>query len=129
MTFARIICLLSALVCLGVGAWSVLDPGGVAGKVGYVFAGPAGQVEFVTVYGGFYLGLGLFLVAGAAVPGWLEPALAMSTLGASGAFVGRLAGLLAVATTAGLTVPLLVSEAIWAGASAVGWYRAWKAQR
>jgi hypothetical protein len=122
MLAARIICALSALVCLLVGVWSLFDPAGVAGMIGYVFAGPAGQIEFVTIYGGFYTGLGAFLAWAALRTDWLVAGLAMSTLSAGGAFVARLAGTLAVASAPGLTLNLLISEAIWAGASAVGWY-------
>ena len=124
MPAARIICALSAIVCLLVGGWSLLDPSGVAGMVGYVFAGPAGQVEFITVYGGFYTGLGAFLALAALRSDWLAAGLAMSTLGAGGAFVARLAGTLALGAAPGLTLSLLVSEAVWAGASAAGWYLA-----
>jgi hypothetical protein len=124
MRAARIICALSALVCLLVGVWSLLDPAGVAGMVGYVFAGPAGQVEFVTIYGGFFTGLGAFLAWAALRTDWLVAGLAVSSLSAGGAFVARLAGTLAVGDFPGLTLNLLISEAIWAGASAVGWYLA-----
>ncbi|MBK1697872.1 DUF4345 family protein [Rhodovibrio salinarum] len=124
MLAARLICALSALVCLLVGLWSLLDPAGVAGMIGYVFAGPAGQVEFVTVYGGFYTGVGAFLALATLREDWLIAALAMSTLGAGGAFVARLAGTLAIGTAPGLTLDLLISEAVWAGLSAVGWYLA-----
>jgi hypothetical protein len=124
MLAARLICALSALVCLLVGVWSLLDPAGVAGMIGYVFAGPAGQVEFVTVYGGFYTGLGAFLALAAIRKDWLVAGLAMSTLGAGGALVARLAGTLALGTAPGLTLNLLISEVIWAAASALGWYLA-----
>ena len=124
MLAARIICALSAFVCLLVGVWSLFDPAGVAGMIGYVFAGPAGQIEFVTIYGGFYTGLGAFLAWAALRTEWLVAGLAMSTLSAGGAFVARLAGTLAVGIAPGLTLNLLISEALWAGASAVGWYLA-----
>jgi hypothetical protein len=129
MWIARLICLASAAVCLGVGGWSLWDPVGVAEKIGYVLAGPAGQVEFVTVYGGFYLGLGLFLLAGTVRTAWLVPALAMSTLGAGGAMAGRLGGAIAIGTGgAGMTFTLLASEVVWAGLSALGWWRAARAR-
>ena len=124
MLAARIICALSAFVCLLVGVWSLFDPAGVAGMIGYVFAGPAGQIEFVTIYGGFYTGLGAFLAVAALRTEWLVAGLAMSTLSAGGAFVARLAGTLAVGIAPGLTLNLLISEALWAGASAGGWYLA-----
>lgn len=121
MTLARAICLLSAAVCILVGAWSLAAPDGVARMIGYAFTGPDGAVEFMTVYGGFYLGLGLFLAVAARWTRWLEAALAMSTFAATGAMLARLAGYLALAPAAGITLTLLLSEIAWAAVSALGW--------
>jgi hypothetical protein len=124
MLTARIICAASALICLVVGVWSLLDPAGVAASVGYSFASPAGRIELAAVYGGFYTGVGLFLAWATRRADWLVPALAMSTLGAAATFIARLAGATMLGATPGLTMSLLASEVLWSLASAVGWYLA-----
>jgi hypothetical protein len=121
MLAARILCLISAAVCILVGIWSSAAPEGVAQMIGLDFRSVAGRIEFVTVYGGFYLGIGLFLIVAALWRRWLEAGLAMSTLGASGALLARFAGYVTLAPEAGITVSLLISEVAWVAASAVGW--------
>ena len=71
MYLPRAICLISAAVCILVGVWSLLAPTGVAAMIGYGFTGAHGYVEFLSVYGGFYLGLGLFLAVAARWTRWL----------------------------------------------------------
>ena len=60
---------LNALVYLGLGLWCTLDPDGTSRAIGFAFAKSSARSEYVTVYGGLEVGLGLFF----AVAAWYEP--------------------------------------------------------
>lgn len=65
---AVIYLVLNAVIYLGLGAWCTLDPGGTSRAIGFTFAKAAARSEYVTVYGGLEVGLGLFF----AVAAWQE---------------------------------------------------------
>jgi hypothetical protein len=50
------------LLYLGLGVWCLLAPDRAASAVGLSFADASGRSEFLVVYGGLEIGLGLFLV-------------------------------------------------------------------
>ena len=79
--FPVIVLVLAALGFLGFGLWLVVDP--VGGLAGVDIAGstPAGVIELRAFYGGLEVGLGLFLLACAARPGWRVPGLWLVVLG------------------------------------------------
>lgn len=60
---------LNAVVYLGLGLWCTLDPGGTSRAIGFTFAKAAARSEYVTVYGGLEVGMGLFF----ALAAWHEP--------------------------------------------------------
>jgi hypothetical protein len=82
----------NALLYLVLGAWCALDPLGTARFVGLAPTGPAGQSEWLAVYGGLELGLGVFYA-------WatLRPALRGAALLFSACLYAGIAGLRGVA--------------------------------
>ena len=60
---------LNAVIYLGLGLWCTLDVDGTSRSIGFTFAKTAARSEYVTVYGGLEVGLGLFF----AVAAWYEP--------------------------------------------------------
>jgi len=122
---ARIMLLINLIVCGLVGAVSVVDPGGTAKMVGYALNGAKGTAEFVTVYGGAYIGLTAFLVVALRTPRYLEAALGALALIATGAMLARLGGWLILGPEAAITRQLLYTEIGWALSGWIGWAAAW----
>jgi len=123
---ARVLCAISALICAGVGLASLANVEGVAATVGLAFASPAGKVELLAVYGGFYLGVGLFLAVATLRGAFLEPALVLVALAATATAVARGLAMLVLAPEAAIAWQLLASEVVWALTGWVGW---WSARR
>jgi hypothetical protein len=104
---------IAALSCLVIGVVSLVFPAFVAGIVGLAFAEPLGRAEVMTFYGGFYLGMGAFLVIALVKPDYSRAAgLAMLVTG-TGAAVVRLASLLILGVTATNGWLLLIGEVVY----------------
>lgn len=67
----------------------VVAPEWAAANAGYGLPSEAGTVEFMTVYGGFYFGLGIFWVLAARMKGIREGAVASLALGSAGSGLVR----------------------------------------
>ncbi|QDT70659.1 hypothetical protein MalM25_36140 [Planctomycetes bacterium MalM25] len=68
MTPAQIFLAVVAVLYLGLGAWCTVAPGTTSQKVGFELPNDGGQSEFVTVYGGLEVGMGLVFLLGAFSP-------------------------------------------------------------
>lgn len=64
---------LNALLYLLLGAWCALKPGETSSSIGFSLINPQGVAEFIAVYGGLELGLGVFFMI-SALSGPLRPA-------------------------------------------------------
>jgi hypothetical protein len=53
----------SGVACVAIGITVLVYPEPIAAQIGYEFSTPRRQGEFMTFYGGFYAGIGLFLLA------------------------------------------------------------------
>ncbi len=122
---ARVMCVLSLIVCAGVGLASLVAPANTAGSIGLIFDGAAGRAEFMTVYGGFYLGISAYLVLALVNRRFLESALAFLALAASGAMLARLGAWYWLTPEGAMTQRLLISEVAWAASGWIGWGAAW----
>lgn len=60
---------LNAVLYVALGLWCALDPATTSRFVGLQPTGPAGHTEWMAVYGGLELGLGVFFALAAARPG------------------------------------------------------------
>ncbi len=97
----QIYLLLNAIMWLGLGIWCALTPEKVAEKVGFQLFNNQGVVEFMAVYGGLELGVGVFYFAA-----WWFATLQFSAVLFSACVYGgivlmRLAGILARGTDIG----------------------------
>lgn len=120
--FAAIVLALAGLGFLGFGAAIVVDPAGVLAPVG-ISGTAAGLVELRAFYGGLELGLGAFLLACAACPGWRRPGL-WAVLAVNGGIAA--ARLLGIATSGEFTTFFayaLVWELGFTGAAALALWR------
>jgi hypothetical protein len=126
---ARIMCALSLLVCALVGVVSLFNPTGTAQAVGFALQNEAGRAEFMTVYGGFFLGISLFLILALRRIDYLEPALAFLAIGATSIMLVRLGTWYFLRPEDPMTLRLLYSEIGWAVSGWVGWAAAWQARR
>lgn len=122
---ARIMLVINLIICALVGLISLVDPGGTADMVGYALNGAKGTAEFVTVYGGAYVGLAAFLVVALRTPRYLEAALGVLALIATGAMLARLGGWFILGADAAITRQLLYTEIGWALSGWIGWAAAW----
>lgn len=89
-------CVIAGLFCLGMGLQSILNPQSIADLIYFEFSRPAGTVEFMTVYGGFFSGIGLFLLLASAVRKHRESALLALGMASLGTFLLRAYGLLTI---------------------------------
>lgn len=60
---ARLFLAATSILYLGLGIWCAVAPATTSRKVGFERIGEAGRSEFVTVYGGLEVGLGLVFAA------------------------------------------------------------------
>lgn len=63
MLLARAFLAVTSLLYIGLGIWCTVAPATTSQKVGFERIGEAGRSEFVTVYGGLEVGLGLVFAA------------------------------------------------------------------
>lgn len=113
---------LSALACIVTGVVALTSPTALANRVGYTFTEPAGKTEFTTFYGGFYLGIGLFLLVAVQRPALRAGAVAFLALSATVAIPVRVYGILSAETAETVAYGLLLGEILFAGAGWLGWH-------
>ncbi len=121
---ARVLCGLYALMCLWLALAVFFGAESLAGSIGIVFAGDPGRAEFITIYGGLYFGIGLFVGAGAFRRHWREPALAFVAISSTTTAAARLASVVAISIDAPVTYQLLIAEVVLAALGWAGWYAA-----
>ncbi|NBC33891.1 MAG: hypothetical protein GVY13_14550 [Alphaproteobacteria bacterium] len=119
----RGLCLLGAAVCAAIALSAFVGWAGTAANLGLAFATPAGEVEFLTFYGGFYAGLTLFFLLALRSRALATGAMAFLALGNAGAFVGRVAAMAALGTASPLLIGLAVGEIVLAALGGWGWRR------
>lgn len=87
---------LNAILYVVLAAWCTLLPGRTSEAIGFAFTKAAARSEYITVYGGLELGMGIFFALAVFVPG-LRPGAIVFALAAYGCLaVFRVATLLAI---------------------------------
>ena len=119
----RTLLTLVGLIYLTFGCWCLLAPTVAARAVGFDFLDASGRSEFLVVYGGLEIGLGLFFVRAARTEEWVRPALVVLFLTGACLALTRLATLLALSGIRPLTWSLFVGEILMAAAGAWGLHR------
>ena len=105
-----ILILLVALPSIGVGVVSLFAPEFVAATVGFAFETPLGRSEIMTFYGGFYLGLGLFMLLGVFRPKLRYPLAIAMLFTAIPSVLARTASILVLRISDGTVFLLLGAE-------------------
>lgn len=119
---------LSGIACLGIGAAALDSPAPTAARIGYEFSTPGGQGEFMTFYGGFYAGIGLFLLVATRLQSLRPGAVAFLACSATLAILVRVYSLVQFETTTIVFYQLLAGEILFAVVGWVGWYWVHQAQ-
>lgn len=122
MTPTQIFLAVVALLYLGLGVWCTVAPGATSQKVGFELPTNGGRSEFVTVYGGLEVGLGLIFLLGV-----LSPAAAPFALHACLLMHGSLVAFRALSffwydAMHGLTLRLAIGESIILLAGLAVWW-------
>lgn len=110
------------LMCVAFAAVVLVAPAWSGGAAGYQFDTPGGRVEFMTVYGGFYLGLGVFWLVCARRPSLREAGAAALALTSTGAAVARGFGIARFAAVDPQTLVLFAGEVAFTGIGWMAWY-------
>lgn len=66
---------LNAVMYLALGVWCTVLPDRTAAAIGFTFAKAAARSEYITVYGGLEVGLGVFFLLSVLNPVWREAGL------------------------------------------------------
>jgi hypothetical protein len=110
MTLARIALTVAALVLVGIGVGFLAVPVPWASIVDIVLPTAMARTDLRATYGGFDVGIGVFLAVCALHKEWIRPGLAALGLGAAGYGGGRLLGILVEGTTSPLMAAFAVIE-------------------
>jgi len=122
-SLVRGLCVLSALVCAAIAFSAIAAGTETAANLGLAFAKPAGQIEFLTFYAGFYLGLVVLFLLALGSRALATGAMAMLALSNAGAFVARVVAMAALDTSSGMLIGLAAGEVGLAALGAWGWLR------
>ena len=90
---ARISLYVGAIVFLGLGMMSLVVPGNLTPLVEIAMPTPVAVMEIRGVYGGFFLGTGLFFLLFARRDSWLKPGLVAQASIFGGLVLGRTLGI------------------------------------
>ena len=89
----RVVLILNTLSLLYFGIAFMVDPHGMTGQFGITLAGTDAIADVSAVYGGFEIGMGLFLVWAVANPSYLKAGLVAATFCLCGFMAGRIIGI------------------------------------
>jgi len=116
-----VLSVVTAIVAFAIAAATFIRPEETAGSIGYALLADKGLAEFITLYGGFYVGFGIFYLIAAATPGFRSGAMLLLMLTNLGAGTARAAVMLGSDAVASMTIYLLIGEAVLAVMGYVGW--------
>jgi hypothetical protein len=119
MILARIVLLVAAAAFIGIGVGFLLLPRQWAAIVEIAVPTPTARTDLRATYGGFDLGIGVFLALAALDTDWTRSGLMALALASAGFAGGRLLGILAERTASRLMLAFLCIESTTA---AVSWY-------
>lgn len=106
----RIVLTLTALSLLGFGIAFLVSPRAMTGDFGITLAGTDAVADVCAVYGGFEIGMGLFLLWTVRNTAWLKAGLVAATLSLCGFMCGRIFGIVSEGHPTGATYRLLTID-------------------
>jgi hypothetical protein len=110
MKLAKAELLLAAIVFLTFGFGFLIVPVQWAAVVDILLPTPMARTDFRATYGGFEIGMGVFLAACALREHWLRPGLVALAWVAAGFGAGRLVGIVVEGTASSLMLVFVVLE-------------------
>jgi hypothetical protein len=113
----------NALMYLALGVWCTVLPRKTAESIGFAFAKPGAQSEYITVYGGMEFGLGVFFLLCALNPVWREAGLLLGLVLYGGLALWRVYTFLTIEGISGFPRIAFVLEAVLFVAAIVLWLR------
>ena len=105
----QILIIVAALIFTGFGVWFLIKPDALSG-VGIELTGSEARTDIRATYGGFELGVAVFLFWCASREDWHRIGLIAATLFVAGFGVGRAVGILCEGGATGLMWSLLAAE-------------------
>lgn len=106
----RIVLTLTALSLLGFGVAFLISPRGMTGDFGIALSGTDAVADVCAVYGGFEIGMGLFLLWTVRNTAWLKAGLVAATLSLCGFMCGRIFGIVSEGHPTSATFRLLAVD-------------------
>jgi Domain of unknown function (DUF4345) len=106
----RIVLTLTALSLLGFGIAFLVAPRAMTGDFGITLGGTDAIADVCAVYGGFEIGMGLFLLWTVKNTAWLKAGLVAATLSLCGFMCGRIFGIVSEGHPTGATFRLLTVD-------------------
>lgn len=116
-----IVLIIFGIMYLGLGLWCTFSPEGTAAWLGLAFERTSGKIEYLVVYGGLELGLGVFFLLCAFNKAWIAPGLTFALISSALLAAYRLTAILTLkggsesySMLAGeITITLLAALGLW----------------
>ena len=121
MTFPRIVLLISAAAFAVFGAWAFVSPASQVEMVEVGVPTATARADTRAQYGGFTLGMGVYLFVCFVRTGWTAAGLAASAVCLSGFVAARVVAVVADGPVAPTIYYLMLMEGSAAGLSFAGW--------
>lgn len=121
MTFSRGVLLLSALAFAFFGAWAFFDPASQVTLVEVQVPNSTARADTRAQYGGFTLGMGIFLLVCLARKDWTAPGLAGSAITLSCFVAARVLSVVVEGSVGPVIYKLMAFEGTGAILSWIGW--------
>jgi hypothetical protein len=109
---ARVVLILFGVLYLVLGVWCIVAPEATAQKVGFDLVGGAGRSEFITVYGGLEIALGIFFLWCGLDERLRRAGLLLAAISSACLAVARSATLVFVPDVPGSTYPFYAAEIV-----------------
>jgi Domain of unknown function (DUF4345) len=106
----RIVLVLNVLSLLGFGIAFLVSPRAMTGDFGITLNGTDAVADVTAVYGGFEIGMGLFLLWTVKNTAWLKAGLMAATLSLGGFMLGRIFGIVSEGQPTSATFRLLAVD-------------------
>ena len=91
-TTEQILIFISALILFGLGSWLFINPF-MLNEMGIMLETPTARIDARATYGGFDIGIGVFLFAALMKPHWHRIALVVAGCAIGGFGLGRIGGI------------------------------------
>jgi hypothetical protein len=113
----------NAVMYLVLGVWCTVLPERTAASIGFAFQKPGARSEYITVYGGMEVGLGVFFLLCALGSGWREAGLLLGLCLYGGLAVWRVYTFVTIPGVTGFPRVAFVLEGVLFVAALLLWLR------